>query len=317
VAKTGILDRIINTTRLNQKAVIFITCVFLSIVFWVFTSLSRVYETRISIPVSYRNIPFTRNVEGELPASLDFHFKGTGFELARTHLRNQPDSIAIDVSAAIDKKNQLRLSTLTLKNQFPGDIKAYKITPEIIAPDLSQRSSKRVPVNVISQITFKNRFGQGGKIIVRPDSVDIAGAADLLTGIQEIKTENIVLNDVAGNYFGSSMLIKSLPKGVTVSSKYVYFYVPVEEYTEGTFDVPVELPMSQRGRVTLFPPVVKVVYMVPLKYFDRVKSSDFKASTEIPSSYFPDLLEVTLQKTPHFLGKIQIQPDLIDYYIQE
>lgn len=317
MAKTGILNRIINTTRLNQKAVIFIICVLLSIVFWVFTSLSRVYETRISIPVSYKNIPFTRHVEGELPARLDFHFRGSGFELARTHLRNQPDSISIDVSAAINKQNQLQLATITLKNQFPGDVKAYKITPEIIAPDLSQRSSKRIPVIVNSQITFQNRFGQGGKIIIRPDSVDIAGAADLLSGIHEVKTENIVLNDVAGNYFGSAMLIKTLPKGVTVSSKYVYFYVPVEEFTEGTFDVPVELPMSQRSRVTLFPPVVKVVYMVPLKYFDRVKSSDFRATAEIPSTNFPDMLEVTLQKTPHFLGKIQIQPDLIDYYIQE
>ncbi len=317
MAKTGILSRIINTTRHHQKAVIFSICVLLSIVFWVFTSLSREYETRISIPVSYRNIPFTRHIEGELPTKLDFHFKGSGFDLARTHLRSQPDSIFIDVSAAIDKKNQLRLTTITLNNQFPGELKAYKITPEIIAPDLSQRSSKRVPVNVISQISFKNRFGQEGKIIVRPDSVDIAGAAELLTGIHQLKTEKIVLNEVAGNYFGSAKLLKGLPKGVTVSSKYVYFYVPVEEYTEGSFDIPVELPMSQRGRVTLFPPTVKVVYMVPLKYFDRVTSSDFRATAEIPASSFPDLLEVKLQKTPYFLGKIQIQPDLIDYYIQE
>ncbi len=317
MAETGLLNRILRATQLNQKAVIFIICCLLAIVFWVFTSLSRVYETKISIPVSYKNIPFTRHVEGELPSRLDFHFKGTGFELARTHFRNRPDSILIDVTASLNKKHQLQLSTITLRNQFPGDVKAYKITPETIAPDLSQRSSKRIPVNVNSEITFKNRFGQGGKIIVKPDSVDVAGDANLLVGIAKIETENIVLSEVEGNFFGSARLVGSFPKGVTISSKYVYYYIPVEEFTEGTFDIPVELPVSQKGSVILIPPTVKVSYMVPLKYFDKVKSSDFKAITEIPTSNYPDLLEVTLLKTPHFLGRIQIQPNLIDYYIQE
>lgn len=317
MAETGFFIRMFQKTQLNQKAVIFIICVLLAIVFWVFTSLSRVYETKISIPVSYKNIPFTKNVEGELPSHLDFHFRETGFELTRIHFRNRPDSIEIDVASSMDKKNQLHLATINLRNKFPGDVKAYKITPETIAPDLSQRSSKRIPVNINSEIYFKNRFGSGGKIILKPDSVDVAGDSQLLLSVHKIDTENIILNEVDGNVFGSARLVGNFPKGISISSKYIYYYVPVEEFTEGTFDVPVELPVSQQGRVTLIPPVVKVSYMVPLKYFDRVKSSDFRATTEIPSSVFPDMLEVTLQKTPHYLGKIQIQPNLIDYYIQE
>lgn len=311
------LSGFIGKARINQKAVIFTICVVVSVVFWVFTSLSRNYETRIAIPVSYRNLPFTREVEGELPKSLEFHFKGSGFDLFRTHLRNIPDSIIVDVAAAFDKNHQLHLPTLNLKNQFPGDLKAYKIVPEIIAPEIRQRSSKKVPVLVKTQLSFKNRFGLAGNIVVKPDSIELAGAEAVLSNVNRVETETIVINDIYKNEFGSIRLEKNLPEGITISNPYVYFYVPVEEYTEGSFDILVDLPVSQQSRVVLLPQKVRVTYMAPLKYFENIKSSDFKATTSVPLNQHPERLEVRLEKRPKGIGRVKVEPELIDYFIQE
>ena len=317
MAEKGILTGLINVLRLNQKAVIFTTCVLLSMVFWLFTSLSRTYETRIGIPVSYRNLPFTQQVQGELPTTLEFHFKGTGFDLFRTHLRNRPDSVIIDVSKALDKEHQFKLSTLTLRNQFPGDTKAFKIVPELIAPNLNQRSSKRVPVHFNAQLSFRNRFGKAGNVILSPDSIDLAGDSAVLEKINFITSESVQLSDIEKNHFGSARLLRNLPKGVTASKDYIYFYIPVQEYTEGTFEIAVELPVSQRNRVTLIPEKVKVSYMAPLIYFKNIKPSDFILTAEIPRSSYPQRLEVKLVKTPPHLGKVKIDPELIDYFIHQ
>ena len=160
--------------RLNQKAAIFLLCFLLSMVFWIFTSLSKDYETHITIPVNYRNMPFTKYFDGDLPATVDLFFRGTGFKLAGVHLRDRPDSILVDVSAFSKNKNQLNFQTIALKNQFPGELKPFKVTPEVIHAGLNSRLSKKVPVKLVSQVTFRQRFEPREMIRLEPESVEIA-----------------------------------------------------------------------------------------------------------------------------------------------
>ncbi len=286
-------------------------------IFWLFTSLSRDYETVITIPVNYKNIPFTRNFNGELPKDLEFHFKGSGFDLFTTHIRKRPDSINIDISRFIDKSQKFSVSTISLRNQFPGELKAYRVTPEVIAPDLINRSSKRVPVVLLANIDFKNRFGPAGKTIVRPDSIDLAGPDSLLDKVSAVYTDHIVLKDIATNHFAGIKLNNQLPKGVVASQPYVYYYVTVQEYSEGNFNVPIDLPVSQRSRITLLPKTVKVSFLAPLKEFNSLRPSDFKVVTEVPFPQMPQRLELRLEKYPSKLRKVRLEPELADYLIHE
>ena len=84
-------------------------CVLLSMVFWIFTSLSHDYETHIRVPVSYQNIPFTKYFDSDLPKELDLYFKGSGFKLSRVHFRNNTDSIKVDVAALSENKQVLNI----------------------------------------------------------------------------------------------------------------------------------------------------------------------------------------------------------------
>jgi hypothetical protein len=292
-------------------------CFFIAMIFWVFTSLSRNYESVISIPVSYKNIPFTRNLQGELPQNLEFHFKGTGFQLFATHIRKRPDSVIVDIGSQLDKSPKLKLSTIAFRNQFPGEPKAFKVTPEIIAPDLTNRAGKRIPVLFQSKISFRNRYNQLGHTIISPDSVDLSGPDSLLNSITSISTENIIINDVARNVFGSVRLTKTFPPGIVVSNPYVYYYISVEEYTEGTVAIPIDLPVSQRSRVTLIPHSVTVTYMAPVRLFNAIRPTDFKVSTEVPFPDMPQRLELQLKKYPLLLKKVRLEPELVDYLIHE
>ncbi|MBL0073678.1 MAG: hypothetical protein IPP34_18490 [Bacteroidetes bacterium] len=120
--KKGSFFKLFERLKGNQKAWIFFSCLLLAIVFWVFTSLSRNYETSIVIPISYRNIPFSHHSDNNLPKLLEFRFSGSGFELFRVHLRDAPDSISIDVGKLLNGSKIGIFRLLNLEINFPANM---------------------------------------------------------------------------------------------------------------------------------------------------------------------------------------------------
>ncbi|MBL7916195.1 MAG: YbbR-like domain-containing protein [Bacteroidia bacterium] len=315
--KKGSFFKLFERLKGNQKAWIFFSCLLLSIVFWVFTSLSRNYETSIVIPVSYRNIPFSHHSDNNLPKRLEFRFSGSGFELFRVHLRDEPDSILIDVGKLLNGAKNLDFPTIKLRNQFPGEHQANKLIPEIISFSFTPRNLKRVPVKINHSVHFQKQFGQAGDIILRPDSVDLSGPQQLLDKVAVIETQPVNLKNIKSNTFGSAFLIKDNLNGITVSADYVYYYLPVEQYTEGMIELPVELPVSQRSRITLFPNKVKVSFQVSIQRYRQISESDFQVVAEVPFPDVPNHLTLKLKRYPYGLHQIRLQPETVDYLISE
>ncbi len=302
---------------MSHKTAIFLLCLFMSTVFWMFTSLSREYETFITIPVNYRNIPFTKYFDSELPKELEYHFKGSGLKLAGVHFRDRPDSIVVDVSSHSDKKNEMRFQTIALRNQFPGDLKPYKITPENITAGFNSRLSKRVPVRLSRQISFRSRFGAIDDTKLFPDSVELAGPPELLANVKEVRTIKLTLNDVAGNMGGAIALDSSTFGGLASSTSLIRYHLPVEEFTEGVIEIPIELPVSQRNMVQIIPQTVKITFKAALSGFPDIKKSDFRVEAEVPLRDLPAKLPVKIGKQPASVRIISIHPEYIDYLVQK
>jgi hypothetical protein len=106
-------------------------------------------------------------------------------------------------------------------------------------------------------------------------------------------------------------------KGISLSQPYVYYYLPVEQYTEGILELPVELPVSQRSRVTLFPPKVKISFLVAINNFKNVGPGDFQVIAEVPFPDIPSELNVKLKRFPRGIHGVKIQPETVNYLIKE
>ena len=269
------------------------------------------------MPVRYRNIPFTKYFDNALPAFVDFHFKSSGFRLTGVHLLDRPDSLIIDIAAIPKSTSGVNFQTIALRNQWKGDLKPYKVTPEVIKAGFNYRKSKKVPVHLISQVNFRQRFEPIGNISIEPDSVDIAGPENILNKTHEVKTIPLVLSDVFTLKQGEIELDKSSFTGLACSVTRVHYKLPVEEYTEGVVEVPVELPVSQRSSVTLLPSAVKITYSAPLSYFSTISQNDFKVIAELPSSGTPSRLEVHLDDRPEHARILSVEPEFIDYLISK
>lgn len=315
--KNRYLQQLRTNLQLNQKTAIFLLCFFLATIFWVFTSLSKDYETQITIPVIYKNIPFTKYFDSELPKELEFHFKGSGFKLAGVHFRKRPDSIEIDVLAHSNNMQQLKFQTINLKNQFPGDYLPYRITPENISAGFNSRLSKKVPVKLVGQISYGNRFEATGSTKLVPDSVELAGSGAFLNKVSEVKTQKLKLSNVSGRQTGVIDLDSTSFPGLASSTSKIEYDLPVEEFTEGVMYVDVDLPFSQKNRVLLLPGKVKVTFIASLSEFPTIKNTDFHLETLVPNNSTPGKLAVKIKKQPLSVRVLKIEPEFLDYLVQK
>jgi hypothetical protein len=315
----NLLIELRNKTRLNQRAGIFLSCLIIAVAFWFFTSMSRTYESNIAIPVTYKNLPFTQNIDGTLPTEIKFYFKGTGFELFGLHLMKLPDSLILDIAAIKSNKFNGRYPTELLVQQLKKKLKPIKIVPDFISPTLTDRKGKKIPVRPNISIQFRDRFGAAGKIILKPDSIEIAGPDSLLNFIVFIETDDVVLTDIHLDHFGGVNLNKAaLPQNVQLSQPYIHYLIPVFEFTEGSLELPVQLPLSYQNKITLLPAKVNVTFMVELGRYGRIKPEDFVIIAELPDSKnLPPSLAVKLQRKPAGVRNVKISPLYLNYLIRQ
>jgi hypothetical protein len=232
-------------------------------------------------------------------------------------LKSKPDSISIDVGTQSKNGRSFAINPLTLSTQLQTELKPYRSVPDIIESGLLTKNRKKIPVKVISDIQYRQRFSATSPLVVIPDSITISGPPEIIAPFNEIRTLPLQLKDVHQEFFSSIRLEKSLPRGVTFSDQYVYCYLQVEEFTEGEFEIPVELPPSQRSKVTLVPSNVRVRFTADLSTFSKIRSTDFQAYTSVPFPETPTLLQVQLKRSPKGAENVVMEPQMINYLIKE
>ena len=169
----------------------------------------------------------------------------------------------------------------------------------------------------VSNISYKPRFEATGPVQLIPDSVELAGPADLLAKIKEVRTSPVSLQEVATSMKGTIQLDSSALKGLASSTTTISYSLPVEEFTEGLIEIPVELPVSQRSSVLILPGSVKITFIASLSDYPLIKPTDFRAEAEIPLSEMPGKIPVRIRKQPATIRIISIEPEFLDYLIQK
>ena len=119
--------------------------------------------------------------------------------------------------------------------------------------------NKKVPVKVVSALTFKPQFMQSGDFSVQPDSVLVYGPSDLLASLEAVNTKSIVRSEIKGNLHGEIAL--EVPDRLRASSETVSWSLDVSRFVE----MEAELPVSGRNvpagaDFSIYPNKVKVVF---------------------------------------------------------
>ncbi len=268
---------------LNRRAYSYFLCLLLAGLFWLLHALSKEYVITIRVPVSYSHLPEKKLIAVDLPDSVDVEVIGSGFTIIAFQWTHASGPLDLDARLARSLGGgDFALATYSHSDRIEGAVghglKILKVMPDTIILSFEGRAEKKVPVR--PKVTYKcaSMFRLGDSIRTIPAFVVVSGAEALVNRISYIETE-------PKNYLGLNKSINEpvrlvLPNDLqqlTVSLKRVNLIVPVGQYTEKKFSIPVEtINVPLNIILKTFPDKVDVLFQVPIEDFDKITPSMFR-----------------------------------------
>lgn len=302
----------------NRKAMVFVICLIISATAWLATTLTRTYTTTYTLPLAYHNTPFNARLVGELPSEAVFHYQGSGWDLLYLAFRSMPDSLVIDLGKSDSSSiGKISIRALSLISQLPDDPMPYKVEPEFIAPGVVSETSKKIPVIANLDIRFRNRFDSTSVATLVPDSIQISGPPAQLKLINGVETVKFSSQDVFQSLSEELEIKKSLPKGVLQSHTKVQINIPVGEFTEGSFMIPVQLKNTGSKKIKVLPSKVRLVFQAELSAIADIKAEDFVLVADAEQAFANGKpLTLVVAQKPSNTKRIRLEPEQVDYLIE-
>ncbi|MFP4691691.1 MAG: hypothetical protein ACLFMU_07250 [Bacteroidales bacterium] len=315
----------------KRKAYIFFVCLIISTLFWVVSKLSQENQADFIVPVRFENFP-----EGELAASqsdslVEYTLQATGARLIKLRFFPQIDTLRFETdrmsSLARDGNELHYLTSDQIADEISGRIEpgaeVRSVFPDSLFLQLVPAAKKKLPVKFEADISFASRFDQYGSIDIDPDSVTLAGPGTVLDTLEFVSTR----------YWEGSNLrqttTRTLPlqfpdeiPSLQADVRQVEVTVPVEEYTESTLDLELNVRCPDEYAevdLRLFPSSVTVSFLVSLRDYPSVDAQMFEAFVKCPAAVEDSdgRLDVQLESFPRFVQILHIRPSSVEYIILE
>nr|WP_294895918.1 CdaR family protein [uncultured Pedobacter sp.] len=305
----------------RRKISIFFTCLVFAVVTWLFFSLSNKYEYQVKTVVSFKNLPVNKAFNPLQSDTVELTVQGTGWQLLFTRMRIYPRDVKVDLSS-LSKRNyvtftdQMRL----INAYYSSEQKIVSVQPDTLYFDFTTRKVKKVPVRLVSKLSFVKQFGQSSKIEMKPDSVTVTGPLEALQKIKYWKTDTFDREGINHTITDKISLKASNAPNITLYPPVTDVKIPVEQFTEKQLYIPVKIiNNTQYYNVKLIPDKVKVTFMVSLSDFESTHEDDFDAIVDLSiwKNFGADMLPVTIVKKKPFLRIRRAEPDQVYFMIKK
>jgi len=283
--------------------------------------LAKDYETTLTVYPKVRNSLSASVYVDAADNNLQLQIKAPGFFILRKKFTRN-NSVSIDLKSSEKEASELKLTTISLKEKiadnFDKTVQITSIHPETIYYTLSGNISKKVPVVANFNITFKNEYRQNAPVQFSPDSVIVRGAQANIDSIKQIvlpfhKYDNVdkTIEDIASIVAPENVLIEPLR---------VKYKIPVARCTAGSVSVPIRVVNApSNSTLVLLPSAIEVKYLVPVKEYTSVNSSDFAVEVDFKetNNSLNRRIKVNLVKNPSEVFDIKIEPAFVEFLIRQ
>jgi YbbR domain-containing protein len=299
----------------------FITCLVFAIFAWLFTTLSNPYKFTIKQVLTFRNAPQKRAFHPLQSDTVNAIVQGTGWQMLFSKFNEDKKVVSVDLHT-LDSKNYVVLSTQLKQINANKDVEheIIAINPDTLFFDFSNRTIKKVPIELVTAINYQKQFAQSDDIVIMPKYVTISGPAEVLNKITSWKTDSIKLNE-ANEDFNSRINLRGVKEGnLNIVPKSVIVNIPIDEYTEKTIEVPVKLINNHNYYdVKVFPQKVKVTLTTSLNNYPDLNEDDFEAVADLElwrhNGY--SVLPVKVTRLPSYSKVVKIEPQNVDFIIKK
>lgn len=298
----------------------FITCLVVAIFAWLFTTLSNPYKYTVKQAINFKNAPLKRAFHPLQSDTIEAVVQGTGWQMLFSKM-NEQKPISIDLRT-LDTKNFIvlnaQLKQINLKKEQNHQVIGFN--PDTLFFDFSNRTVKKVPVQLVSAIKYQRQFAQSDNVNIKPAYVTISGPAEVLAKIKLWKTDSVKLNGI-NESFNSRVNLQAVKEGnLEIVPKSVFVNISIDEFTEKTVEIPVKLVNNHNYYdVKIFPQKVKVTFTTSLTNYPDDNEDDFEAVADLDkwrlSGY--SVLPVQLTRMPSYSKIVKVEPQTVDFIVKK
>ncbi len=304
--------------KLREDRAVLIVCFGIALTFWLLVKLSQVYRTDKNIVFEIQ-IPSEKAFLAVPPKDVVALIEGQGWDLTFDFFYNPNIVLKFDLR----QTNRLDLNRAQLRtainNSFSSkDIKIIELNYEELHLALDEKLNKKVPVKLNRDITVAPEYEFKDQPILTPDSIVITGPASVVEGFNEWNTDSLIRSEVKNSVTTELNLAKA-PSELILSATKVNVEVPVEQITEKSFFIPIEV-LNAADSINIFPKTIRLTCSVGLSKYEELSASNFQLVvdlTEATSSGTKNTAPIILQQYPDFVENIKYSPLSVEFFIVE
>lgn len=313
---------LIRLTKVERRRVFsFVVCLVLAIAAWFLLALNNKYNYSAKTVLIFKNSPTQRAFYPLQSDTVNLNIQGTGWQLLFSRLRISPPSISINLNQLNNKDFIVCSEQLPYINKQLGSTqKVISIKPDTLYFDFAKRIVKKVPIKLIKNIEFEKQYGLNGDIILKPNFVKVAGPIEELNKINAWFTDTLKLKNLQNSTSVKVALQQNIQKNITIYPAFVDVKIPVDEFTEKTIEIPLEVVNNKNFyNIKLYPKKVKVTFMVALNDYYQVDESFITAAVDV-NEWFKkrhNRFTVKLTEFPDYCKLVSILPSNVDFVVEK
>jgi len=304
----------------SSKIKSFLFFLLLAVLFWVLTKFSEETTSPISASLVYTNLPSSVSINPSTATDIRFDISANGFQFLSYNM-NKPQ-IEIDVARYYsDGDTALTISGTELdkiiSDYFGKDTRVSKLSINSLFVSLDVLVSKKVPVQLISEINYKEGYKLVGPLKIQPDSVLVSGPSSAIEAFSEVATELFVARDVSENIKKSLQLQYDKTLGVSLSETSVVVALNVEEFAQKRLMLPVAvINVPPDIKLKLIPESIEISFDVSVHQFNQISENDFRLVCDYASrSTSEAVLVPQLTEQPEGIYHIDWNTKKVEYLI--
>jgi hypothetical protein len=286
---------------------------------WTVVSLREHFVVSLRAPLEVTDIPDGWAIETPLPQTLDIRLRGEGWPLAGV-LLGRPPRIRFSMNFRPGASRVFLRGDVADQISLPEGVTLLDVKPDSLHVDLDRAVSKRVPVQLIGQVSFRDGYGQTGALVVAPESVTVTGAETVLRSIKSWKTDRYDFDDLKGSVDENIPLSSSGTMAVILSTRTVNVSLNVEPVAERVLPgIPIEatdLPLDRE--VIFLPPRLDVTVRAGIKQLAGLQDHDLHASASYVriASDSTGMVPVEVE-CPQGFQVVSRRPDKVHYVVRK
>jgi hypothetical protein len=283
---------------------------------WFSFSMRETYTLSVTVPIEVGTVPEGQALRAPPPSAVTAQVRGEGWTLlslsrAVPSVRLAASTPQVDVVAALSGGG------------LPAGVSVVSAQPRSVELSLEDRTTRRVPIRLVSRLAFAPSHGLRRPPVLAPDTVTVSGARSILRDLEAWPTEALTGEEVRAPFSRWVLLRDTLGGLVETSVRQTLVRADVGEFTEGTR----RLRVVVRGRpagapeVRFDPAEVFATYRVPADVtYDRAAAdAAFVAVVEyadVVRDTVAGTVPVTARVPPGLdVTDVSVSPSRVGYFL--